>query len=152
MKIILSHPIQFLQMLVIRAGWTLVGPGLSDWLYVFNLRQQNIDKTLDDKRDPLRLIKGPWLGIAGTFLLAGMLAGYWLLAVAGLITWRHEMVEGIILLLLLAAYYVLLPAVAGQGYSRFRHPIMPIVCVFAGKGLGTIADRYAVFKKDSRET
>jgi 4-amino-4-deoxy-L-arabinose transferase-like glycosyltransferase len=143
LRIVLTHPFQFLRMLVVKAVWTSLGPGLSDWFCVFNIKFQRMDKVLADKRDSLRLLKGPRFGLLATFLLAGILAGYWILAVLCLFGRKPGTHEGVLFLVILAAYYVFLPAAVGLGYSRYRHPIMPILCVFAGNGLAMVWDKCA---------
>lgn len=41
----------------------------------------------------------------------------------------------IIFIILISVYYICLPAAAGVGYSRFRHPVMPLMCILGGYGL-----------------
>lgn len=141
-RTILSHPHLFLKYFAHRIAWTLVGPGLSEWLYVFNVRFQNIDKILENKKDVFRLLKGSSLTLWASVLLALLLGLYWLLAGVGLLTNKTYANEGVILIVLLACYYVCLPAAAGIGYARFRHPIIPIMCVLAGKGLAYVFDEW----------
>jgi hypothetical protein len=140
-KIILTHPVLFLTNVVFRAGWTLVGIGLSDWLYVFNVKMQQIDKVLENRRDPLRLFKGSTVTLAASVGLLALLSLYWILFLTGLVCEKAYTRPEVIFLLLIVAYYVLLPAAAGIGYARFRHPIIPIMCVLAGKGFAFILER-----------
>jgi Dolichyl-phosphate-mannose-protein mannosyltransferase len=46
-----------------------------------------------------------------------------------------------VLMLIGVALYFLLISGGPHGYSRYRHVIMPIVCIFAGYGLGLVAGR-----------
>jgi hypothetical protein len=44
----------------------------------------------------------------------------------------------LIFLFLVGAYFVVVPAILAIGYSRFRHPVLPIVCILGGYGLFTV--------------
>jgi 4-amino-4-deoxy-L-arabinose transferase-like glycosyltransferase len=140
-KIIVRHPYLYFKNVVYRAALTLTGPGLSDWLYVLNVRFQNIPKILENRLDLLRLLKGSTLTFGLMISLAVLLFAYWFFAAFGLLADRCYTNERVIFLIVLSGYYVFLPAAAGIGYARFRHPIIPVICVLAGKGLSVFYHR-----------
>lgn len=67
-----------------------------------------------------------------------VLLGYWLLAAVGVFSKRWRNGEQLMVLILVGAYLILIASIGGIGYSRFRHPVMPIICLMAGCGLFTI--------------
>jgi len=69
-----------------------------------------------------------------------LVAAYYLLAVLGLLG-RH--CPGFWAKAALVAVILYFLAISGgpQGYSRFRHPVMPLLCVLAGCGLYRLARR-----------
>ena len=74
-------------------------------------------------------------------LLLGLLLGlYYLLSAIGLLSGRFD-APAAVLLLAVAAYFVLVSG-GPAGENRFRLPIMPIVCLFAGAGLSVIWKRF----------
>ncbi|MGB6063218.1 MAG: glycosyltransferase family 39 protein [Desulfomonilaceae bacterium] len=66
---------------------------------------------------------------------------YWLLAFIGVLSKRWSNETQLMILIVLAAYFILVAAVGGVGYSRLRHPVMPIVSLMAGCGLFSILER-----------
>jgi 4-amino-4-deoxy-L-arabinose transferase-like glycosyltransferase len=66
--------------------------------------------------------------------LFGLLIVYYLLAVRGLLRRRCSSVWTKLAVAAVIVYFV---AISGgpQGYSRFRHPVMPFLCILAGCGL-----------------
>ena len=67
-----------------------------------------------------------------------VLLAYWLLATIGVFSKRWTNGAQLMVLIVVGAYLVLTASMGGIGYSRFRHPVMPIVCLMAGCGLFTI--------------
>jgi hypothetical protein len=63
------------------------------------------------------------------------LLGYWLLAAIGVFSKRWTNGEQLMVLIVVGAYLILIASMGGIGYSRFRHPAMPILCLMAGCGL-----------------
>ena len=78
------------------------------------------------------------------FLAAWMLL-YYCLAVIG---WPRTYIFADVfwVLVLMTAYFIL---VAGgpAAYGRYRDPVMPIVCIFAGAGIATLIDRFGTTAK-----
>jgi 4-amino-4-deoxy-L-arabinose transferase-like glycosyltransferase len=70
-----------------------------------------------------------------------VLLAYWLLAAIGVFSKRWTSGSQLLVLIVVGAYLVLMASMGGIGYSRFRHPVMPIVCLMAGCGLFTILQR-----------
>ncbi len=66
---------------------------------------------------------------------------YWLLAAVGVFSRRWINGAQLMVLIVVGAYLILTASMGGIGYSRFRHPVMPIVCLMAGCGLFTIMQR-----------
>jgi hypothetical protein len=66
------------------------------------------------------------------------LLGYWLLAAIGVFSKRWTNGEQLMVLIVVGAYLILIASMGGIGYSRFRHPVMPIICLMAGCGLFTL--------------
>jgi 4-amino-4-deoxy-L-arabinose transferase-like glycosyltransferase len=67
-----------------------------------------------------------------------VLLTYWLLAAVGVFSKRWTNGEQLAVLILVGAYLILIASMGGIGYSRFRHPVMPLICLMAGCGLFTI--------------
>lgn len=139
-RIILNHPYEFIKMFALRSGWTMVGPGVGDWLYVFNVQSQGMQEVLKNRKDPLKLLKGPVIGLSLTVFFSVMLFSYWGLAIVGVLSERNYLNDGIIFIILISVYYICLPAAAGVGYSRFRHPVMPLMCILGGYGIHAVQD------------
>lgn len=70
-----------------------------------------------------------------------VLLAYWTLAAIGVFSKRWVNEAQLIVLIVVGAYLVLTASMGGIGYSRFRHPVMPIVCLMAGCGLFTVWQR-----------
>jgi len=67
-----------------------------------------------------------------------VLLAYWSLAAIGVFSKRWANGAQLMVLIVVGAYLVLTASMGGIGYSRFRHPVMPIVCLMAGCGLFTV--------------
>ena len=139
LNIITSYPLAYFKMLSLSVIWTVGGPGVGSWLEVFKINQDTIGKgrfaTEDDKLYYLRLSK---LSYFGSIFLASVLAVYWLMAVVGGFKIYKRETWALIVLILVGAYFVVVPAILAIGYSRFRHPVLPIVCILGGYGLFTV--------------
>jgi len=139
-EIILGHPVLYAKVVCLSTLWTVVGPGIGPWLEVFRLvpGDRMHRATEDDKFYYLRTAQ--WSRWGSVFL--GLLLGvYWLAAFIGGMKAFHDKKWELFLLLLVVAYFVLSPALLCIGYSRFRHPIMPILSVLAGYGLWLVCQR-----------
>lgn len=70
-----------------------------------------------------------------TMFLAALLIFYLVLAVSGIaLAWSHAQ-YAVVLLVTVAAYFAVLSGGPLSATGRMRHPIMPIVCLFAGYAL-----------------
>jgi len=123
-RLVVENPLIFLKLGAENAMTTLRETGTADLLDLIKVDQES------PVRARLKLIMKLPLFIGLCF--------YWLLAVIGIFSGRWQNGAQLMLLITVAAYLVLMASVGGVGYSRFRHPVMPIVCVMAGCGLFTI--------------
>uniref|UniRef100_A0A7C4AT12 Glycosyltransferase RgtA/B/C/D-like domain-containing protein n=1 Tax=Desulfomonile tiedjei TaxID=2358 RepID=A0A7C4AT12_9BACT len=140
-EIILGHPIEYARVVVVSALWTLAGPAIGTWLEVFRLLPPDTAHraTEDDKFYYLRA--AAWSRVGSVFL--GIVLGiYWCAAFVGAGRMLYDKKWESFLLLLVMAYFVLSPALLCIGYSRFRHPVMPIVSIFAGYGVWFLSTRW----------
>lgn len=117
----------------------LTNPGASGYLVVYN-RFSEVEAlagvypdggALQAVRDFDRMKPAFLLCNAGLGLL---LVSYYLAASRGLWRARKTWMAGHTLLLAVACYFAVVSGGA-NAVSRFRHPIMPLLCVFAGAGL-----------------
>ncbi len=133
-EILMRHPFQYAKVVCLSALWTMGGPGVGPWLEVFRVvpGDRVHRATEDDKFYYIR--RAQWSRWASVFL-GGLLGLYWLAGAIGAIRAFHDHKWELLLLLLVMAYFVLSPALLCIGYSRFRHPVMPILSILAGYGL-----------------
>ncbi len=109
--VFVAHPFQLLRMLTQSAVRMLVGPGdfeITTWL-------------------------APIAGPARWFVLAHLAVCY-LLSVLGVWEAYKRQRWFLLALFVLPAFYLVLVSSGNQSYSRFRLPLMPLVCVCAGLG------------------
>lgn len=142
-NIITSYPLAYLKMLSLSVTWTAGGPGVGSWLELFKINQDSSGKgkfaTEDDKLYYLRVSR---LSYWGSIFLGLALGAYWVMALNGVRKMYTQARWPLIFLIMVAVYFVLVPAMLAIGYSRFRHPIIPILCILGGYGLFTILDRW----------
>ena len=115
-RILTEHPLTFLHTHLSGMVQVIVGRGFSGWVQLYG--GQNFD------------VRGTWP--YGVYLMfVGILALQLGCAVVGILRgWSRN--SAVTLILLGAAAYFLLLSGGPIGTSRFRVPIMPLVCVFAG--------------------
>ncbi len=75
------------------------------------------------------------------FPLFAVLLVYWCLAVVGIFSRRWISGWQMVIVTVMSLYLLLIPGLSGTGYGRFRHPVMPVVCLMAGCGLSVILTR-----------
>jgi hypothetical protein len=132
----------------------LSGPGAGEYISLFGRDVNELGKTQgafqDSRTETAKSIMQKDPVIFGTYALMGVLLfAYILLAAVGLISYRNWL-NNIPFMALLSLGFYLLAAAGGQsGYSRFRHPLMPLICILAGYGLSVIFDKFS--KKNSLE-
>lgn len=142
LRIITAYPVAYLKMVSLGVAWTVAGPGVGSWLEVFKMNRDPSGKgkfaTEDDKLYYLRVSR---LSYWGSIFLGLTLGVYWITALVGGYKMFRLDPWSLAFLVLIATYFVLIPAMLAIGYSRFRHPILPIVCILGGHGLWAIFDR-----------
>ncbi|MBI4726473.1 glycosyltransferase family 39 protein [candidate division TA06 bacterium] len=119
---------------------TLIGPGATEFIKLFNLKKYLPGK-MDDQLGMLAplsriiyvLVKNPVFTALAVFLDL-VLALYLFLSIYPSIK-RKIHAQGPVLLLLTVTLYFIILSGGFVGQSRLRHPIMPIICIFAGYGL-----------------
>lgn len=126
-KLVLENPWTFFRLGAENAMTTLRETGATDLL----------DMVKMDQASPAGA-KLKWILKLPLFIV---LLAYWSLAAIGVFSKRWSNGAQLMVLILVAAYLVLTASMGGIGYSRFRHPVMPIVCLMAGCGLFTILQR-----------
>jgi hypothetical protein len=122
---------------------TVVNPGGVEYLKMLNLYSgdefgeavnqgfaQSITYLLTE--NPLLLFTNVLFGV--------MLAAYLALSVVALFSLRRTLFTAPMLTLLALGAYLLIMSGGPQSLSRFRHPIMPILCLLAGFGLSVIME------------
>ena len=142
---ILEHPLAYTLIHLGGVARILFDPGSVDYLKVFH-SYPRMGGTLADIADRglmpvvLGLVRGNPLVFWTQLALFALLAAYYVLALLGLFRRSRAGVWERIALVAVIAYFV---AVSGgpHGYSRFRHPAMPFLCVLAGFGLYSLAVR-----------
>lgn len=147
MRVLARRPWTYARIHVKGMARALLDPGAFDWLKMFNLYPQSgggllgsvVDKGMMQtvgelfRERPLLF----WSNLA----LGLVLASYLLLAAVGAISRGVLRSPGVVVILLVGIYFL---AVSGgpQAECRFRHPLMPLLCVLAGAGLSAIAGKF----------
>jgi hypothetical protein len=141
MRIIRAHPLAFASIYARGVARTILDPGAVDILKYFGAYREGsgllgeaVDRGL--ARTVLSLARRRpalfWCGIA----LGAALLAYLAAASAGIAAWRG-LAPGAGAAALTAAFILLLSGGA-NALGRFRHPVMPLVCVFAGIGIDAV--------------
>lgn len=135
---------------------TLLGPAVSDYQILFGNPVDFPTRTGTTFQDGIFLhlknmvIKAP--DLLAMYLILGVLSwSFIFLAVVGL--WGRLPVGGLQLFTILSvgAYFIVVGGgTVGQG--RYRHPLMPIVCLVAGYGLSLILDKIQQRKRPNSLT
>lgn len=147
MRILVRRPWTYAGIHVKGMARALLDPGAFDWLKMFKRYPQSgggllgsvVDKgvmqTLTElwRERPVLF----WINLS----LGLVLAAYLLLAAVGAISRGVCRGPGTAALLLVGMYFL---AVSGgpQAECRFRHPLVPLLCVFAGVGLLVIGGKF----------
>ena len=144
-RIVLSAPLTYARIHLDGMLRTLVAPGATDLLGFFRL-DAGIAGYLGVFVD-----EGVWSGVVrlsrtlplvfwSNLLLAPLLGAYLGLAVLALGS-RALRADVTTVVMLGVAAYLLVMAGGPAAYTRFRHPLMPIVCVYAAYGLAWLRCR-----------
>jgi len=133
-KIALQHPWTLFTLGVQNTITTLRETGATDLLFMIKVDQ--------DSPEGARL---KWILKLPLF---AVLLAYWSLAIIGVLSNRWKNGAQLVVLAVVGAYLILAASIGGIGYSRFRHPVMPIVCLMAGCGLFTVLQRFVPVAND----
>ena len=144
-RMILRHPAAYTQIHLGGMVRILFDPGSVDYLKLFqayprlggllaNIADRGLASVL------FGLLKGNPLVFWLQLLFFVLLAAYYALALLGLISRSRADVWDKVALVAIIAYFVLISG-GPHGYSRFRHPAMPFLCVLAGHGFHFLARR-----------
>lgn len=144
LRLILDNPWQYVQAhargMLLMAGLT----GLGTWLVMF--KAENPDSAFRVKlRDPSSFgfisdfFRSAGIIVWGNLFLGLVLLMHWFFASCTLSARNVRSKLEVILLIIIGAYFLIAPGAWAE--SRYRHPVMPIVCVLAGYGICSIAAR-----------
>jgi len=145
-KILLQYPSTYLTIHLKGMLWTLLGPGATEYLRLFKFYPESggllglmVDKGL--LTTLIFVLKNNPLMFWTNLFLSGVLILYFLFGVIALLSRNLINNISIITLLSVGAYFF---AISGgpHSYGRFRHPIMPILCILAGYGLSEAISRF----------
>jgi len=129
-SVIAAHPVLLVRTTVRGMAANLLGPSnLAHLLGSDNvaLREAFL------QQDFARFSPSQWMAALSSWTVGFLLLGFLYGGVAVLFA-RRKFGDGDILLLVLTAVYVILLSSGPEAYSRFRMPIMPILCVLASGG------------------
>lgn len=146
MEIIARHPAAYLRVHLEGAARSLAGPGLSGFLALFKVKDAKFAKKTASESHRYSGLGFLWesflaaspIVIWGNLFLGSLLLLYYGLGTIGAVRagLRHPFCTAVLLVLI--AYFV---GSASNGYSRFRHPAMPLLCVLAGIGLAVVFEK-----------
>jgi len=143
LKLIASEPITFALARAKGTFRSVVNPGGAEWVTLFGVypRSQELTGQVLDKgllRTAISLVTGKphlfWMNIC---LEVVLLSSYGF-AFMALFEQQVRCSRAVWVLLAVFVYFVLISGGA-VGTSRFRHPVMPIVAIFAGYGLAHVS-------------
>ncbi len=143
LRVILKHPLVYAGIHLRGMVRILFDPGSMDYLKLFHSypRLGGILANIEDRglvSVVLGLQRSNPLAFWTQLALVVLLLLYYLFVLFGLFGKDCVGLWGKLALVALAAYFI---AISGGpiGYSRFRHPAMPLLCVLAGCGLLSVA-------------
>lgn len=139
MKIISGDLYTYLKIRAKGTVGVLLGTGAKHWLWLFKY-PHSIDARENPIKVFLELMKKEPLQVISRLILGIVLAFYLFLGAAGFFS-RDYMCGISTIILFCVGVYLLLIAGGGGAASRFRHPIMPIVSIFAGYGLSIFINK-----------
>ncbi len=144
-RLIAAAPLAYLRFYVQGVLRTMLEPSAIEYLKMYNLYptqggllgatiENGLFSTLSS------LYRDKPLVFWSTLALALPLLGYYVLALIGLISDRMYRRAPVVMLIAIAGYFLV---VAGGPVSvaRYRHPLMPVVCLLAGHGLWQVIVR-----------
>ena len=145
-KILTQYPATYLGIHLKGMLRTLLGPGATEYLKLFKLYPESgglpgvivgkgISKSL------IFILKEKPLVFWSNILLGLILAFYLFFGGIALL-WKKFIKNISVITLLSVGIYFLIISGGPHTYSRFRHPIMPILCILSGYGLAGVSTRF----------
>ena len=138
-RIVLEHPVLYARIHLDGIVRMLIDPTATEYLQYFHLYPRNggllgelVTKGL--VRTVLSLARERPLVFWSNLVLAPLLGFYLLFSVVALFSRRFITDPAVLAALGVAAYFLLIAGGPGA-VARYRHPAMPILCIFAGYGL-----------------
>lgn len=148
LKAVLRAPLQYLQIHVKGMVKTLAGLEAHTFLRLLNPmpgQPEGWDSLIHGKGLMRSLIEDRSGASIAVFvviaLLAGVLAALYVFSAFAFISRTIPWTMPVLMLMTVAAYILVITG-GPHGYSRYRHGIMPIICIFAGYGLAMLWRRY----------
>ena len=144
--ILLSHPLESIKFLLGRLFGTLLNPGANNYLSLLGVGEVS-QEIINSHIGPGSVARGdgavnsriallrdmPFIAVVSYGLLGCLLLVTYVLAILGLSS--KAVIGRIETIMILGVVCYLLLSTSPVGYSRFRHPVMPFICIFAGYGL-----------------
>lgn len=123
----------------VKWGYALIFPGAFSGASITQSSSQSRVGEVLYHFTSLSICKDPPLILWGSIVLFGLLITYFVLFAVGLVMCHPERRFAIVMLIITAAYFLIIPF--NIGYSRFRLPAMPMICILAGWGLFILEHR-----------
>ena len=137
LRIIRDHPVAFLEVHLSGIVRVIIDPGFTQYLRLYGgQRMSGLTMATDHGLWTAftRLARGhPTLLVGSLAFLVVVVIQLSLFALGVVRVWRTRTLVAMVLLGAVA--YFLVVSGGPIGHSRFRHPMMPIICIFAGVGL-----------------
>jgi hypothetical protein len=145
MRVLLRHPFLYAEIHLKGVLRMMLDPGGVEYLKLFKLYPQSgglLGRIVDQglTRTLMSLRKELPSVFWSTALLGTILIFYWLAASVGAcLAWRSYTAE-LIVVLTLVLYFVVVSG-GPNSLERFRHPVMPMVCLLAGYALSRLCTK-----------
>jgi hypothetical protein len=154
-KILFNNPLIYLKIHIKGMLLILFDPGATDYLKLFNLYPESggllgfiIDEGIVKSITTLAQEK-PLVFWSNVFLGLNLMV-YLGLSIIALAAKNFVSNFQIVFLLNIGLYYFIISG-GPQGLNRFRHPLMPLICILSGYSLALIVERFtAIFSQFSR--
>jgi hypothetical protein len=123
-RILLADPIGSARMTVAGVLRTIFGPGTADWASLLAARRG--------------LARYSVTILLASYLVAILILGLIGLVVAARSSSAQKVDRSLLLVMVAACAYLVLVGAGPEAYSRFRHPIMPVLCLLAAVGASSL--------------
>ena len=138
-KIIIDNPFTYAKIHLKGMIRTLLDPAATEYLKLYKLYPESggllgiiVDKGLI--KTVIHLFTNKPLIFWSNLLLGVFLITYYLFGLSALVSKKFSFNAPVIMVLCIAAYFIIISG-GPNSLNRFRHPIMPIVCMLGGYGL-----------------